>query len=329
MSSTIGSKLKLSIYGESHGEAIGAIIDGFPSGIEIDMEALLLFMKRRSPSSGIFSTKRREADIPRFLSGVRNGVTEGSPICIIIGNTDARSSDYDSLRDIPRPGHADYTAYLKYGKACDMRGGGHFSGRLTAPLCAAGGMVKQLLERRGIEINAAIKSIGTASSPYETEELLREAAEKGESVGGIIECTVTGVPGGTGEPIFNGLEGEISRYVFSVPAVKGIEFGAGFAYSRMTGKKANDAYFVRDGKIITETNNCGGILGGISNGMPIVFRAVIKPTPSISMEQQSVSLSGMKDVVMSVSGRHDSCIVPRALPCIESACALAIYELLP
>ncbi len=351
MSSCYGKILKLSIFGQSHSKAIGFSLDGLPAGLKLNMDELQKFLDRRAPGKNKLSTSRSESDIPEFISGLVADTTCGAPLAAIIHNTNVRSSDYSEIRDIPRPSHADYTAHIKYGGFQDVSGGGHFSGRLTAPLCAAGGVCLQLLKTKGINIYAHIKSIhgiqdlrgednldalkkvalkdfpviDDAAGQNMQEEILK-AREAGDSVGGIIECIITGVPAGIGEPMFDGLENRISSAVFGIPAIRGIEFGTGFAAAEMFGSEHNDPYTVKDGKIITETNNHGGILGGISSGMPIVFRVCIKPTPSISVEQRSVSLSKCENSVLAVKGRHDPCIVQRAVPCIEAAAALAISD---
>ena len=353
MSSLYGEKLKISIFGQSHSEAIGVVIDGFPADFRIDTEKLLSFMARRAPGSGAHTTSRKEADVPRFLSGVVNGVTTGAPICAIIENTNTRSKDYDKLRDVPRPGHSDFTAYMKYGTAHDIRGGGQFSGRLTAPLCIAGGLCLQYLEGRGIKIAAHAEKIGKVSDRRfnpafpEFSELCGESitvlsadVEKAmldeilsakndlDSVGGVIECAATGVPVALGEPMFGGVENRIASIVFGIPAVKGIEFGAGFDAAEMRGSECNDAFIIEKGKIKTETNNHGGALGGISSGMPIIFRACIKPTPSIAKMQKSVSLSEMRECELEIEGRHDPFIVPRAIPVMEAALAIALCDMM-
>lgn len=327
MSSIYGTNINISIFGQSHSEAIGVTIDGLPAGITIDMEELQNFLDRRAPGKNRYATPRKEADKPEFLAGLVGNTTCGAPLTAIIRNTNTRSGDYDNLRDIPRPGHADYTAHVKYGGYEDVRGGGHFSGRLTAPMCIAGGIFKQILSARGIEITAEIKEIGgNAEEPYKT---IDEARETGDSVGGIIACTVTGVPAGLGEPMFDGLENKISQVVFGIPAIKGIEFGAGFDAARRKGSENNDEfYYDKDGKVKTKTNNHGGILGGISSGMPITFRVAVKPTPSIAREQNSISYAEGFDRKLEVKGRHDPCIVPRAVPCVEAAAAIAIYDVL-
>lgn len=326
MASTYGNNIKLAIFGQSHSEAIGVTIDGLPAGFTIDMEKLQAFMNRRAPGQSKYTTPRKEADKPEFLSGLSGNTTCGAPLTAIIRNTNTKSADYDNLRDIPRPGHADFTAHVKYGGFEDVSGGGHFSGRLTAPLCIAGGIMLQMLEEKGIKICGEIMEIGgNAEDPFAAIE---EAAARGDSVGGIIKCTVTGMPAGIGEPMFDGLENKIAQAVFAIPAVKGIEFGIGFEAAKLCGSENNDAFYYDGETVKTRTNNHGGILGGISSGMPLVFQVAIKPTPSISIEQSSISYSQGENAVLSVKGRHDPCIVPRAVPCLEAAAAIAIYDLM-
>ena len=305
MSSSYGNHVKITIFGQSHSEAIGVTIEGLPAGFSIDMEKLQVFMNRRAPGRSKYSTPRKEADMPAFLSGLVGNTTCGAPLTAIIKNTNTRSKDYDNIRDIPRPGHADYTAHVKYGGFEDVSGGGHFSGRLTAPLCIAGGIMKQLLEQEGIEISAKIKEIGGNSE--EPAKAIEESMERGDSVGGIIECTVTGVPAGVGEPIFDGLENKIAQAVFGIPAVKGIEFGRGFEAAKICGSENNDEFYFEDDTVKTKTNNHGGILGGISSGMPIVFRVAVKPTPSISTEQHSISYEEGENTLLTVEGRQEQC----------------------
>lgn len=335
---------------------MGAVIDGIPAGTVIDTEALARFMARRAPGSGPLSTPRRESDLPEIVSGTADGVCCGAPLCIIIKNTDARSADYERIRSVPRPSHADYPAYVKYGGHNDIRGGGQFSGRLTAPFCAAGGIALQLLEKKGIRVFSHILSVGgIKDEPFDpvspdTERLgalaglrlavldpaagermaaeIKAAHADGDSVGGIAECMVTGLPAGVGEPIYDSLESRIASLVFSIPAVKGVEFGSGFAGSALRGSRNNDPYRVLDGRIVTSSNNSGGICGGISTGMPVLFRAAFKPTPSISRPQASVLLEEMKDETLEITGRHDPCIVPRALPAVEAAAAMAVLDLM-
>ena len=349
MSSTFtGLALRLSIFGQSHSEAIGMTLDGLPAGLAIDMEKLQAFLNRRAPGQNDWSTPRKEEDRPEFLCGLKDGFTCGAPLTAIIHNNNTRPKDYSRLKITPRPGHADFTAELKYRGFQDYSGGGHFSGRLTAPLCIAGGVLKQMLESKGITVDARIAAIAGIrdDSPFtasvadkrfpvvddavgeQMREAIQAARAEGDSVGGVIECVVRGLPVGLGEPMFDGLENQIARAVFAVPAVKGIEFGAGFAAASMRGSGNNDPFTVKDGRIETLTNNAGGILGGISNGMPVVFRAAVKPTPSIAKEQQSVNLNTMQPEALSITGRHDPCIVPRAVPVIEAAAALAISDLI-
>lgn len=346
MSSSYGENLRLTIFGQSHSPAIGVTIEGIPAGQEIDLQELQRFLNRRAPGQNAYSTARREADAPEFLSGLRGNITCGTPLTAIIRNTDIRSKDYAAFSQIPRPGHADYTAQIKYGGYQDHAGGGHFSGRLTAPLCIAGGVCKQLLKREGIEIISRIQAIGgvcdegeltgsTAEKAFPVvdesrgeamkEEIARAKAD-GDSVGGVIECVVLGLPAGLGDPIFDGMENRIAAVVFGIPAVKGIEFGAGFGAALLRGSENNDSYVLENGKISTRTNHCGGILGGISNGMPLIFRAAFKPTPSIAKEQDSVNMAEHTPEKLRVGGRHDPCIVPRAVPVVEAAAAVAVYD---
>lgn len=356
MSSTYGEKIKISVFGESHGGGIGVVIDGLPAGEAIDMDAVLAQMARRAPGRDKTATPRKESDTPRVLSGMLGNVLTGAPLCAVIENTNTRSQDYGNLLAKPRPGHSDFTAYVKYHGANDVRGGGHFSGRITAPLVFAGAVCRQLLEKQGIRIAAHIQSVGGVQDksfdpvtvPAALTErlstsafaLIDEGAEQAvraeieaarltqDSVGGVIECAVTGLPAGVGEPMFDGLEGAIAKAVFGVPAVKGIEFGAGFALAAMRGSRANDAFRYDNGHVVTETNNCGGILGGIANGMPLIFRCAVKPTPSISQPQKTVDLQTGENTVLTIQGRHDPCIVPRAVPVIEAVTALAVINLL-
>ena len=353
MSSTYGDSLKLSIFGQSHGPAIGMTLDGIPAGLPVNEERLQKFLNRRAPGQDDFSSPRKEADKVEFLSGILNGYTTGAPIAAIIRNTNTRSGDYSNLKDCPRPGHADYTAQVKYGGYQDAAGGGHFSGRLTAPLCIAGGLCKQWLEQMGIQIAGHIVAIGgIADEPgvyldwanpdfsliqpdfpvlnpdagQKMREAIAIAKADGDSVGGLIECIATGLPVGLGEPMFGGMESKIAQIVYGIPAVKGLQFGTGFAGAYMRGSENNDQYLAKDGKIITARNYAGGILGGITNGMPLVFEVAVKPTPSIAKPQKSVSLTSMEEKELVVKGRHDPCIVPRAVPVVEAAAALAIYD---
>ena len=348
MSSSYGENLHLTIFGQSHSPAIGMTLEGIPAGEQIDFEALQRFLERRAPGRNAYSTARKEADAPEFLSGLRGDTTCGVPLTAIIRNGDTRSKDYAPFSAVPRPGHADYTANVKYFGHQDYAGGGHFSGRLTAPLCIAGGVCLQILQRWGIEVISRIKAIGdvedpspltasTAEKAFPTvdeaageamQAAIAQAKAQGDSLGGVIECAVLGLPAGLGDPMFGGMENRIAGIVFGIPAVKGIEFGAGFAAAKLRGSQNNDSYTVRYGRIETRSNHSGGILGGITNGMPLVFRAAIKPTPSIAMEQDSVNLETLTEEKLRVGGRHDPCIVPRAVPVIEAAAAIAVYDAL-
>ena len=327
MSNSFGNRYRFTIWGQSHAPAIGVTIEGLPSGFRPDLEALGAFLARRAPGSGPLFTPRKEADQPEFIAGLVDGVTCGAPVTAVIRNTNTRSGDYDELRRVPRPGHADYTAYIKYGESRDVAGGGQFSGRLTAPLCIAGGLALQLLEKEGISIQASILTIGGEEDPNKFADRILQAKKAGDSVGGVIYCICQGVPAGIGEPMFGGMENRISQAVFGIPAVKGIEFGLGFGSADITGSENNDAfYFDKNGVVRTRTNYHGGILGGITSGMPIIFRVAVKPTPSIAVEQDSVDLTTGENVKLTVKGRHDPCIVPRALPCVEAAAAVALWD---
>ena len=357
MKSTYGEKLKITIYGESHSESIGVTIEGFPADFPVDEEKLAAFMARRAPGRDEFSTPRKEADKVEFLSGITDGLTDGGTIHAVIYNQNRKPKDYSDIADTPRPGHADYTAKMKYGADYNATGGGHFSGRLTAPMCIAGGICMQWLEAKGITIGAHIASIhGIEDKKFDSvnitsnelnsvkskafaciddtaaekmqSEILKARAE-GNSVGGSIECAAVGLPAGIGEHMFDGLENRISLIAFGIPAVKGIEFGAGFDVCGMYGSENNDEfYFNENGEIRTRTNNCGGILGGISNAMPVVFRVALKPTPSIALTQNTVSLSKKENTTINIGGRHDPCIVQRAVPCVEAVAAIAITDLM-
>ena len=352
MSSTFGEYLKLSIFCQSHGPDIGMTLDGIPAGLHVDSEKLQKFLNRRAPGQHEWSTSRKEEDVPEFLCGIVDGYTCGAPITAIIQNTNAHSGDYDALKNIPRPGHADYTAHIKYGGYQDVSGGGHFSGRLTAPLCIAGALCKQWLEEMGIQIGAHIDFLGgitdSAFDPLDPEirfvnprfpvlspqagqamrERIAAVQAQGDSIGGEIECAISGVPAGIGEPMFGGVENRIAQIIYGIPGVKSLEFGAGKQVAYNTGSKMNDAFKLENGRIITETNHCGGILGGITNGMPIIFRVAVKPTPSIGKLQRSVNLKTMEEVDLEIKGRHDPCIGPRAVPVVEAAAAIAIYDLI-
>ena len=357
MSSEFGNIIRVSVFGQSHGKAVGVVVDGLPAGEAIDLEELQRFLDRRRPGTGPLSTTRKETDVPEFLSGLEGGKTCGAPLCAVIKNADQHSKDYGELADKPRPGHADFTAWAKWGGHADMRGGGHFSGRLTAPLCVAGGIAKQILARRGIFVGAHLASVaGICDQPFplyptaalfseiaakpfpvldeEAGERMRaailEAKNEQDSVGGAIECGVFGLPAGAGSPDFGrNAEGIFSQYLFAVPAVKAVAFGAGTAFALMRGSEANDPLFVDDdGSIRAEQNCAGGINGGITNGMPLVFEATLRPTPSIGRRQFTVNLAARENAELELSGRHDPCVVHRAVPVLEAAAALAACELL-
>lgn len=354
MSSMIGNKLKVSIFGESHGGAIGVVIDGLPSGLEIDTDFIERQMERRAPGKDSFSTARKESDKPNIVSGLFEGKTTGSPLCAIILNEDTRSKDYSHLKCAMRPGHADYTGHVKYSGFNDYRGGGHFSGRITAPLVFAGALAMQILENyKGIFIGTRIKKIYGIidNSDFDNPETvinmknmdfpvinqdsknlmqneILKAKQEGDSVGGVAETIILNIPAGYGEPFFDSVESKISHMIFSIPAVKGIEFGQGFNITNMRGSESNDPYYAQDGNVVLKSNNNGGILGGITNGMPVVFRTAIKPTPSISKLQETINISTMENTTLQINGRHDPCIVQRAIPVIDAAAALVVLDLI-
>ena len=343
-----GAVLRLSVFGQSHAGAVGLTLEGLPAGVPVDLEALQIFLNRRAPGRNDWSTSRREEDCPEFLCGLKDGKTCGAPLTAIIRNRNTRSSDYEQLRCLPRPGHADYTAQLRYGGFQDVAGGGHFSGRLTAPLCIAGGILLQMLEAKGIRVEARIRAIAGIrdDSPFtesvaekafptvsdeageQMKAAIQAARAEGDSVGGIVECVIRGVPGGLGSPMFDGVENRIAQLAFAIPAVKGIEFGSGFQAAEMRGSENNDPYTVEDGCVVTCTNHAGGILGGITTGMPVVFRVAVKPTPSIASPQQTVNLDTMQPETLRITGRHDPCIVPRAVPVVEAVAAIAVADLI-
>ena len=319
------------IFGESHGPAIGVVLTGLPAGLTLDLDAIDRDMARRAPGSSPLATARKEADAVELLSGVFEGKTTGTPLCAMIRNTDTRSKDYSRLRDLPRPSHADYTGAVRYGGYADYRGGGHFSGRLTAPLVFAGAVAKQILDRKGIAVSSRISMLGGLENPsaQDCERLILEAKAAGDSIGGAISCTVTGIPAGFGAPdLGENAEGIVAKHIFAVPGVKGLEFGAGFGFASLRGSQANDAFYYDGDAVKTRTNHSGGINGGITNGMPLCFRVAMRPTPSIALAQQTVSLRGKTEENLTITGRHDPCIVMRALPVIEAAAALAVCELL-
>ncbi|MBQ9016475.1 MAG: chorismate synthase [Firmicutes bacterium] len=374
MTVPFGENLQIEVYGTSHGPCIGVRMEGFPEGIVIDPEQLQTFLDRRAPGRNAWSTPRKEADRPVFLSGVEDAGsgseaeqeagqaqplhllrTNGEALVAEIRNTNTRPQDYEASSVVPRPAHADYPAWIKYGKI--ESGGGQFSARLTAALCIAGGIALQWLKRRGVRVAAHIASIGDIQdTPFDPlglpeqagrepliqpdfpvidpargeamKALIAEVKSEGDSIGGSIECMIYGVPAGAGEPLFGSIEARICQSLFAVPAVKGIEFGAGFSVTAMKGSENNDPYQMEGGAVVTGTNHHGGILGGLASGMPIVFRTAMKPTPSIALPQRSVDLVSMTETELQIKGRHDPCIVPRAVPCIEAAAAIAIMDVL-
>ncbi len=358
MSTSYGKNINIMIYGGSHDSEIGVVARGLPEGFKINKEELYAFMKRRAPGQNTMSTQRKEPDIPEFITGVNEDMTlTGGVLQAVIRNTNQRSSDYAELSFIPRPSHADFAARMKYGESVDLRGGGHFSGRLTAPMCIVGGICLQYLKARGIDICAHVYSIGDVKdtpfdmanvgerefeilrkrvtfptlceqSEEEMRKLIEKARSEGDSIGGIIECAVIGLPAGLGEHMFDGVENRIAGIIFGIPGVKGIEFGEGFGSSLLRGSQNNDPFYTDGEKIYTKSNRAGGILGGMTSGMPLVFRGAMKPTPSIYKEQDSVDMVSMTEVKLSIKGRHDPCIVLRALPVFEAAAAIAICDLL-
>ena len=354
MSSEFGKLLRISIFGESHGTAIGVIMDGLPAGEAVDVEQLQAFLDRRRPGKNALSTARKETDAPQFLSGLSDGKTNGFPLAAVIANSDQHSGDYAALRSVPRPGHADYTAWVKWGGAADMRGGGHFSGRLTAPLCVAGGIAKQILARHGIFVGAHLLRVADvaddafpllpspplfdalAQKPFPTlndaagermqAQILR-ARQDADSVGGVVECAAIGVPAGWGSPMFEGLESRLASALFGIPAVKGVEFGAGFQAAALRGSENNDPFTLSQSGVATTSNHSGGILGGISNGMPLLLRTAFKPTPSIARPQQSVNLETRQEVTLTIPGRHDPCVAHRAVPVVEAVTAAVLLDI--
>ncbi len=356
MATHYGKNIDVEIYGGSHNECIGVIVKGLPVGFKIDEEKLLAFLSRRAPGNDEFSTSRKEADLPVFLEGVTDGVITSTKVHAVIYNKNQRSKDYQKDSFVPRPSHADFAARMKYGKDVDLRGGGHFSGRLTAPMCIVGGICLQILEQKGIHIGAQLYSVGNvvgvpfdmvnvSKSDFDTihattfptlsstaaEQMKAEiisAKNDGDSVGAIIECATIGLPIGLGEHMFSGVENRISSIVFAIPAVKGIEFGNGFNCAKLRGSKNNDTFYTDGKNVFTNTNNVGGILGGMTNGMPLVFRAAMKPTPSIFIEQDSVDLDTMTNTKLKINGRHDPCVAVRAVPVFEAATAIAIFDMI-
>ena len=340
------------IFGESHGPAIGVVLEGVPAGLELDLEQVQKELDRRKPGQDPTATARKESDLVEVLSGVFEGKITGAPLAMVIHNSDQHSKDYESIRYTPRPSHGDYAGFIKSKGCLDYRGGGHFSGRLTAPLVAAGAVAKQVLAGHGVKVGAHISSIyGICDAALEDPEDLKDVAAKAfpvlddqagaqmqaqilearqaqDSVGGVIECAAIGLPPGLGDPMFEGLENRLAAALFGFPAVKGVEFGAGFAAARLRGSVNNDPFTVEDGRIVTESNQSGGILGGITTGMPVVLRVAMKPTPSISRPQQTVALSAGEPAELVVKGRHDPCIAHRAVPVVEAVTATVLLDLL-
>lgn len=356
MGSVFGRNLKISVFGESHGPAVGVVIDGLPPGFPVDFDNISGEMERRRPKAAVYSTKRQEPDEVEILSGIYNGRTTGTPLCAVIMNRDAKSGDYDDTASLARPGHADYSGYARYKGFNDVRGGGHFSGRLTAPIVFAGAIATQILGSRDIIIGSHIdsihdmKDVGFDLADITKEQLLAlrkmdipvndrscgdeylkiisDAQKDADSVGGVVETAVIGIKAGLGSPMFDNVESGLSSILFSIPAVKGVEFGAGFGITTMYGSQANDSFYMDGGRVLTRTNNNGGINGGITNGMPIVFRVAVKPTPSIAREQNTVNMKYGTNDRIRIRGRHDACIVPRVVPVIEAAAAIAILDML-
>lgn len=348
---SIGKEFVVTCFGESHGRCVGVIVDGCPAGLPLSEQDFQKELDRRIPSKTEIVSARREKDIIEILSGTFNGFTTGAPLCTLVWNKEVIPSEYDLIKDTPRPGHADYSARIKYGSFNDYRGGGRFSGRITVAFVMAGAIAKKLLGLFGVEILAYTIEIGKvklctvptfeeirentyktavrcpdSESAKEMEKAILKAKSEGDSIGGIVECLVSNVPAGVGEPLFDSLDADIAKMLFDVPAVKGVEFGAGFEAARLRGSENNDPYLIRGGKILTLTNNAGGVLGGLSSGMPILVRVAIKPTPSISKEQKTVNLSKMEERLIRVKGRHDPCVVPKAVPVIESAVAIVLVD---
>ena len=366
MSSTFGTTLRVTIFGQSHSAGIGCVMEGLPAGFALDLDELQRFLNRRAPGQNAWSTPRKEADRPKILGGLNErGITCGTPLAAVIENTNTRSADYDRLRRVPRPGHADFTAWSKWGDSHDVSGGGHFSARLTAPLCVAGGIALQYLAQHGVSVCAHVLQVGDVlDKPFDAlgnslqanarlarqieylkeldaatefpvlasnkgkqmKKAIEEARQAHDSLGGVVECVATGMPAGIGGPRYDGVQGAIARIVFGIPAIKGLEFGAGFLVAGMRGSANNDPFEVRDGTVRPVTNNAGGTLGGITTGAPVLFRMAVKPTPSIGASQQSVDLATMEAAALEVRGRHDPCVAARAVPIAEAAMALALLD---
>jgi chorismate synthase len=346
-----GKEFTVTTFGESHGKIVGVVVDGCPAGLALSEADIQFELDRRIPADPKIVSARIEKDVPKILSGVFNGFTTGAPIAVMVENRMVDSSDYEAIRDLPRPGHADYPARVRYGGFNDYRGGGRFSGRVTVALIMAGTIAKKLLSQFNVDVLAYTRAVGKVRSDKEfsaeeirknryaastrcpdlacaerMEEAIVEARNEGESVGGVVECVALNVPVGVGEPMFDSLDADLAKALFNVPAVKGVEFGLGFGIAELKGSESNDAYSVQNGKIAALTDNMGGVLGGLSNGMPILMRVAVKPTPSIGKEQKTVNLSTMKDANLTVKGRHDPCVVPKAVPAVEAAVALTLAD---
>jgi chorismate synthase len=348
---SIGKEFAVTTFGESHGKIVGVVVDGCPAGLPLSEADIQMELDRRIPADSKIVSARIERDQAKILSGIFNGITTGAPIALTVENKEIDSSDYEAIKNLPRPGHADYPANIKYGGFQDYRGGGRFSGRVTVALIMAGVIAKKLLSLFDVDVLAYTRAIGKIQSDRQfTAEEIREnkykmatrcpdviraehmekaiadAKREGESVGGVVECVAFNVPAGVGEPLFDSLDADLAKALFDVPAVKGVEFGLGFAVAALRGSESNDPYIVQSGKVETSTDNMGGILGGLSNGMPIIIRVAIKPTPSIGKQQKTVNLSTMEDANVTVKGRHDPCVVPKVVPAVESAVAITLAD---
>ncbi|MGF3521785.1 MAG: chorismate synthase [Candidatus Bathyarchaeia archaeon] len=350
---SLGKEFVVTSFGESHGKLVGVIVDGCPAGLPFSEADVQAELEQRIPmQKPEIVSARIEKDVVEISSGVFNGFTTGAPICMTVKNKETKSGDYDAIKDLPRPGHADYTAHVKYGGFNDHRGGGRFSGRVTVALVMAGSLAKKLLGAFGVDVLAYTTAIGKvkmANKPLSFSEVRKrkfesavrcpdlscsekmvdaiiEAKKEGESLGGVIECAVLNVPAGVGEPVFDALDADLAKALFSVPAVKAVEFGAGFASAELKGSENNDAFCIENGKVTLKTNRAGGVLGGISSGMPILVRVAVKPTPSISKEQQTVNLAKMEETALKVGGRHDPCVVPKAVAVVEAAVAVTLAD---
>jgi chorismate synthase len=348
---SIGKAFSVTTFGESHGKVIGVVVDGCPAGLPLSEADFQEDLDRRIPGEFKIVSERVEKDVAKILSGVFNGFTTGAPIALMVDNNEIQSSEYEAIKDLPRPGHSDYPARVRYGGYHDYRGGGRFSGRVTVALIMAGTIAKKLLGRYNIDVLAYTLAIGKVKTSRqfssseirknryaaatrcpdlvcagEMEEAIIEAKKEGDSLGGIVECAAINMPVGIGEPLFDSLDADLAKAMFAVPAVKGVEFGVGFGAAKLRGSENNDAFFMDNGKVATSTENAGGILGGLSSGMPILVRVAIKPTPSISKEQKTVNMCTLENDTLSVKGRHDPCVVPKAVPAIEAVAAITLAD---